>query len=218
MSRKTRLSLACGLIAAFGVSTQAHAFWFGSSGYTKTKYPIVLTHGMLGFDSLLGVDYWYGIPSALRKDGATVYVTEVSQLDTSEARGEQLLEITVRLHVTRDGGAEWTDVFGAVPDAVTSPTGAVATAVVDDDRIAVTVACGDPLDEIVLRFGDPIIEDPSVTVVALQTPDGTDIAIGDKYFCCNGCKGNWKVFYDLSANFFIHKVFEFDAFDKALIG
>ena len=92
MSRKTRLSLACGLIAAFGVSTQAHAFWFGSSGYTKTKYPIVLTHGMLGFDSLLGVDYWYGIPSALRKDGATVYVTEVSQLDTSEARGEQLLE------------------------------------------------------------------------------------------------------------------------------
>lgn len=72
-------------------SAPANAFWFGSSNYTKTKYPIVLSHGMLGFDSLLGVDYWYGIPSALRRDGASVYVTEVSQLDTSEARGEQLL-------------------------------------------------------------------------------------------------------------------------------
>ena len=91
MSNKTRLSVACGLIAALGVSTQAQAFWFSSSQYTKTKYPIVLAHGMLGFDSLLGVDYWYGIPAALRKDGATVYTTEVSQLDTSEARGEQLL-------------------------------------------------------------------------------------------------------------------------------
>lgn len=92
MSNKTRLSVACGLVAALGVSTQAQAFWFSSSQYTQTKYPIVLTHGMLGFDSLLGIDYWYGIPAALRKDGATVYITEVSQLDTSEARGEQLLE------------------------------------------------------------------------------------------------------------------------------
>ncbi|PAU85866.1 lipase [Pseudomonas sp. WN033] len=91
MRNKTRLSLALGLATTLGISTQAQAFLFGSSNYTKTQYPIVLTHGMLGFDSLLGVDYWYGIPSALRKDGATVYVTEVSQLDTSEARGEQLL-------------------------------------------------------------------------------------------------------------------------------
>ncbi len=47
---------------------------------------------MLGFDNILGVDYWFGIPSALRRDGAQVYVTEVSQLDTSEVRGEQLLQ------------------------------------------------------------------------------------------------------------------------------
>jgi len=82
---------AMALTAMLGVSSQAQAFWFSSSDYTKTQYPIVLTHGMLGFDSILGVDYWYGIPQALRKDGATVYITEVSQLDTSEARGEQLL-------------------------------------------------------------------------------------------------------------------------------
>lgn len=86
---KTLLALCLG--AGLLASAPSHAFLFGSSGYTKTKYPIVLTHGMLGFDSILGVDYWYGIPSALRRDGALVYITEVSQLDTSEARGEQLL-------------------------------------------------------------------------------------------------------------------------------
>ncbi|MGV8293888.1 triacylglycerol lipase, partial [Pseudomonas aeruginosa] len=63
-----------------------------ASTYTHTKYPILLAHGMLGFDNILGVDYWFGIPSALRRDGAQVYVTEVSQLDTSEVRGEQLLQ------------------------------------------------------------------------------------------------------------------------------
>lgn len=52
----------------------AEAGLFGSTGYTKTKYPIVLTHGMLGWDTILGLDYWYGIPSALRSDGAAVYV------------------------------------------------------------------------------------------------------------------------------------------------
>lgn len=91
--KKTCLSLAIGLAATLGATSQAQAFWFSSSSnYTKTQYPIVLAHGMLGWDSMLGIDYWYGIPQALRKDGATVYTTQVSQLDTSEARGEQLLE------------------------------------------------------------------------------------------------------------------------------
>ncbi|WP_439862203.1 triacylglycerol lipase [Pseudomonas sp. MBLB4136] len=88
-NNKTLLALCLG--AGLLASAQTHAGWFGSSGYTQTKYPIVLAHGMLGFDSILGVDYWYGIPSALRSDGAKVYVAEVSQLNTTEARGEELL-------------------------------------------------------------------------------------------------------------------------------
>ena len=90
--KNNRLSLALGVVALLGMTSQAQASWFSSSDYTKTRYPIVLTHGMLGWDNMLGIDYWYGIPQALRKDGASVYITEVSQLDTSEARGEQLLE------------------------------------------------------------------------------------------------------------------------------
>jgi len=84
---KTLLALCIG--GALALTGQAYAAT--GSGYTATKYPIVLAHGMLGFDSLLGIDYWYGIPSALRRDGAQVYVTEVSQLNTSELRGEELL-------------------------------------------------------------------------------------------------------------------------------
>ena len=81
-NNKTLLALA--VAACLTVPTQATA----ATGYTQTKYPIVLTHGMLGFDNLLGIDYWYGIPSALRRDGAKVYITEVSKLNASEARGE----------------------------------------------------------------------------------------------------------------------------------
>lgn len=63
-----------------------------AEGYTETEYPIVLAHGASGFDSLFGVfDYWPGIVGALEKDGATVFVTEVSQFHDTEVRGEQLL-------------------------------------------------------------------------------------------------------------------------------
>ncbi len=86
------LALFVGIGLGMTASGTLHAAHSASPGYTQTRYPIVLTHGMLGFDSIWGIDYWYGIPSALRKDGANVYVTQVSQLNTSEARGEELLE------------------------------------------------------------------------------------------------------------------------------
>ncbi|MEZ4296178.1 MAG: triacylglycerol lipase [Polyangiaceae bacterium] len=64
-----------------------------TAGYTATKYPIVLCHGMAGFDSLFGVvDYFYGIPENLKAEGAKVYVTHVPAFSSSEQRGEALLE------------------------------------------------------------------------------------------------------------------------------
>lgn len=63
-----------------------------SSTYAQTQYPIVLAHGMLGFGKIGPVDYWYGIPSDLTQNGASVYVTKVSALNSSELRGEQLLK------------------------------------------------------------------------------------------------------------------------------
>jgi triacylglycerol lipase len=81
-NNKTLLALC--IASCLALPSLAHA----ATGYTQTKYPIVLSHGMLGFDKLLGVDYWYGIPSALRSSGAKVYVTQVSQLNTSESVGK----------------------------------------------------------------------------------------------------------------------------------
>jgi triacylglycerol lipase len=89
-NKKTLLALCVG--GSLLLSGTAQAGLFGSTGYTKTKYPIVLAHGMLGWDTMLGIDYWYGIPSALSEDGASVYTTEVVQMGSSEARGEDLIK------------------------------------------------------------------------------------------------------------------------------
>jgi triacylglycerol lipase len=60
--------------------------------YTQTKYPIVLVHGLLGFDALGPIQYFYGVPAELRRSGATVYTASVSQSNSTEVRGEQLLK------------------------------------------------------------------------------------------------------------------------------
>ncbi|MBB5208542.1 lipase family alpha/beta hydrolase [Chiayiivirga flava] len=87
MPRLTLLRLGAALLLC-AVSTLAVA----QTTYTKTKHPIVLVHGLLGFDSILGVyDYWYGVPASLRSGGAKVYVASVSASNFSEVRGEQLI-------------------------------------------------------------------------------------------------------------------------------
>ncbi|MCU5787919.1 lipase family alpha/beta hydrolase [Alloalcanivorax marinus] len=61
-----------------------------TAGYTETRYPIVLVHGLFGFDTAAGVDYWYRIPEELRQGGAQVYVAQVSAAEDTVVRGEQL--------------------------------------------------------------------------------------------------------------------------------
>jgi triacylglycerol lipase len=63
-----------------------------ASASGQTRYPIVLVHGMSGFTNLLGVlEYFYGIPEAMRGAGATVFVTQASPFNSVELRGEQVL-------------------------------------------------------------------------------------------------------------------------------
>jgi len=83
--------LALAMVA--GAAERASAFCLFNCTYTKTKYPIVLEHGLGGFDELFGVyEYWFGITDALQDGGATVFTTTVSQLNSTEARGEQLID------------------------------------------------------------------------------------------------------------------------------
>ncbi|MCB1978592.1 MAG: triacylglycerol lipase [Burkholderiaceae bacterium] len=76
---------------AFAVLLAAALPATAASNYAQTRYPIVLVHGLFGFDSVFGVDYFYGIPSNLRQSGASVYVAQVSAANSTEVRGEQLL-------------------------------------------------------------------------------------------------------------------------------
>ncbi len=68
-----------------------------AAGYTQTQYPIVLVHGLFGFDNVGPVEYFYGIPAALRSGGATVYTPQVSAANSTEVRGEQLLTEVKRI-------------------------------------------------------------------------------------------------------------------------
>jgi len=57
------------------------------------KYPVVFVHGFLGFDRLFGImPYWYGITSKLEDAGVMVYMSQVSSVNSSELRGDQLIE------------------------------------------------------------------------------------------------------------------------------
>ncbi len=120
--------------AVICLATQARALCVFNCDYTQTKYPIVLAHGMAGFDQLFGVlDYWYGIPSALTDGGARVFVTHVSQFNSTQQRGEQLLaqvqqiiaitgKAKVNLIGHSHGGLDVRYVAAVRPDLVASVT------------------------------------------------------------------------------------------------
>ncbi|MCF6436770.1 MULTISPECIES: esterase/lipase family protein [Pseudoalteromonas] len=74
------------VIGLFTLFTQA------AHSSEQLEYPVVLVHGLFGFDNLLGVDYFYRVPSVIEDEGGNVFVAEVSSAHNSELRGEQLLE------------------------------------------------------------------------------------------------------------------------------
>ena len=62
------------------------------ANYTKTQHPIVLVHGVMGFDDVGGlVNYFHTIPWHLERSGTTVQVANVSFVNSSQERGEQLV-------------------------------------------------------------------------------------------------------------------------------
>ncbi len=80
------------IAASLALVLGSHSAAQATDSYAKTQYPVVLVHGLLGFDAIGPINYFYGIPSALRSGGATVFTPEVSQSNSTEVRGEQLLK------------------------------------------------------------------------------------------------------------------------------
>jgi triacylglycerol lipase len=134
--------------------------------YTRTRHPVVLVHGLLGFDSLLGVyDYWYGMPSDLRSGGARVYVADVSASNFSEVRGEQLIRQLDTLRAIHGhqkfnlighshGGPTIRYVASVRPDLVASITsiGAPHKGSKVADALDTTLPVGSPLRPLVAGF------------------------------------------------------------------
>ncbi|WP_305119118.1 lipase family alpha/beta hydrolase [Tahibacter harae] len=143
---------------------------WAQSGYTQTRHPIVLVHGLLGFDSLLGVyDYWYGIPAQLRAGGAKVYVASVSAANSSTVRGEQLVRDLDHLRALyghtkfnlighSHGGPTIRYVASVRPDLVASITsvGSPHKGSKVADALDATLPPGSPLRPLVAGFVDAL--------------------------------------------------------------
>lgn len=117
-----------------------------AAGYTETRYPIVLAHGMVGFDNIAFINYWYGIPRTLERSGAQVFNTQVSAFNSSEARGEQLLaQVEDILAIT---GAEKVNLIGHSHGGQSVRY----VAAMIPDRIASVTNVGSPV------FGSPVAD------------------------------------------------------------
>ena len=66
---KKRLSIL--LVLATLTLTISTGSVHAGTGYTYTRYPIVLVGGILDYDNLLIMDYYYGVDWALQKDAWT---------------------------------------------------------------------------------------------------------------------------------------------------
>ena len=139
-----------------------------SSGYTQTRYPIVLVHGLFGFDNIGPVEYFYGIPEALRSDGASVYVTQVSAANSTEVRGEQLL--TQVKQILAATGASKVNLMGHSHGA---PTARYVASVRPDLVASVTsiggVNQGAPFADVILNVAPPGSLANAVIVAAVNS-------------------------------------------------
>lgn len=89
-------------LTALGINNDNHN---GTDAcYTFTQYPVVLVHGLYGFDKVLGVDYWYRVIEAIELGGGEAYTIPVPKLNSTEVRGEhlrtELLALQARLQGT----------------------------------------------------------------------------------------------------------------------
>ncbi|TAK91678.1 MAG: triacylglycerol lipase [Aquabacterium sp.] len=138
--------------AAMAVAPAAHA---GTTA--KTKYPIVLVHGFIGFDNVLGIQYFYQIPSKLRDEGATVYIASVNPSQTTEFRGEELVQ-QMKQWAAKDGVKK----FNLIGHSHGGPTVRYAAGTVPTMVASVSTMAG-------THFGSKVADE----IGAHTTPDGT---------------------------------------------
>lgn len=174
---KKLLRLSSTLSIALFTSLSAHATLithvtnsYVSSDYAKTKYPIVLAHGMSGFSRIgtdqFGLDYWYQIPSNLARNGGSIWTTRVSPFNSTEVRGEQLLhQVQDILAIT---GKEKVNLIG---HSHGGPTARYVTGIIPNKIASVTAIAspqkGSPIADLILTLENTPLKAPLVAAVNL---------------------------------------------------
>jgi triacylglycerol lipase len=176
-----------------------------ASTFTRTKYPIVLAHGLTGFRQLFGiVDYFHGIPSDLSSGGAQVFVTQVSAVASAEQRGEQLLQQIefiaastgagkVNLIGHSEGGLDARYVMGVRPDLIASLTTVATPHLGADlaDFLADNVTSGGFNETVLAAFGNALgtvidlltgTSEPQDAIGALRSLSSSGAAVFNQRF------------------------------------
>ena len=136
-----KIILLFSIITLLSITVTTHA-----RGYTETRYPIVLVHGISGFDNIGGlINYFHTVPFNLERSGAKVYVPSVSAFNSSEQRGQQLVGFLNQLPEEK---------FNLIGHSQGSPTIRVTAALVPQKVASVTsvngVNQGSPVADLVL--------------------------------------------------------------------
>jgi triacylglycerol lipase len=92
-------------LAVFAIFVAAPVLDGETNGPCATRYPVLLVHG-LGFrDDVKLVEYWGGVPDALRKEGCRVFLSGHDSLN-SHARNASLIRMKLLSVISQTGCAK----------------------------------------------------------------------------------------------------------------
>ena len=141
----------------------------------STKYPIVLVHGLFGFDRIAGYPYFFEIEEALERAGAQVFAVNIPTVNGNEERGEKLLEHVDR--ILRETGAAKVNLIGHSQ----GPLAARYVAALYPEKVAsvTSVSCPNHGSEIADQLHKALTpgELPEALVLALLGAVGTFISL-----------------------------------------
>lgn len=122
----------------------------------RTKYPVILAHGMGFRPAALGcIDYWWGVEAPLKYRGARLFITSVNGMDSTDSKARQFkAQFDEILAIT---GAEKVNIIGHSHGTVYTRY-AMANLGIGTHVASHTSICGphrgSPLAELFLRLPD----------------------------------------------------------------
>ncbi len=108
------------LVSTLAAASLCTAITANAGTAAQTKNPIVLVPGIFAFDTIAGIDYWYGIPSALQNEGAKVYVPKINAFDSSAKRGEALIAQLEQIRAGSGGSIKKFNLIGHSQGGITA--------------------------------------------------------------------------------------------------